>query len=277
MVSAGITVVVAAGNSDVDACNSSPADVSEAITVGAIDKTDTRAYFSNYGTCLDIFAPGTSSTKLWTNGYKLTNYPYFHAQKARQFNQQVLPIWAILRWSCLELLKLLPLYVSLTHYNTPLTKHVRVWPVMLVYALICLHTIWQVSGVAALYLSSNPSASPGTVAGVISSYVSWTIIISFAHQIAVQETDFTSVLFVCCDINPSIHPSIHLSASHQSTVGVLSDVGAGSPNKLVYSLFSTTINTTDPGTSVPCTKCDVYTGTVTQMVKWSHHHMIKGV
>ncbi len=139
-------------------------------------------------------------------------------------------------------------------------------------ALICLHTIWQVSGVAALYLSSNPSASPGTVAGVISSYVSWNIIIiiiSFAHQIAVQETDFTSV---CCVIYPSVHPSIHPSAPHQSTVGVLSDVGAGSPNKLVYSLFSTTVNTTDAGTSVPCTKCDVYTGTVTQMVAVTPSH-----
>ncbi|WP_235921592.1 S8 family serine peptidase [Lentzea tibetensis] len=64
-VASGITYAVAAGNGDAagvhqDACTLSPARVSEAITVGAIDKTDTKASFSNYGTCLDVFAPGVS-------------------------------------------------------------------------------------------------------------------------------------------------------------------------------------------------------------------------
>jgi subtilisin family serine protease len=57
-IAAGITYAVAAGNSHANACSSSPARVPEAITVGATDVTDTRAAFSNYGTCLDIFAPG---------------------------------------------------------------------------------------------------------------------------------------------------------------------------------------------------------------------------
>ena len=56
----GITVVVAAGNKNLDACNYSPASAPSAITVGATDATDSRAYYSNYGTCLDIFAPGSS-------------------------------------------------------------------------------------------------------------------------------------------------------------------------------------------------------------------------
>lgn len=58
LVEAGITVVVAAGNENQDACYSSPARVPAAITVGATSKTDQRASFSNYGSCVDIMAPG---------------------------------------------------------------------------------------------------------------------------------------------------------------------------------------------------------------------------
>jgi len=58
MVADGITVVVAAGNSSRDACGTSPARVPSAITVGATSQTDTRASFSNFGQCLDVFAPG---------------------------------------------------------------------------------------------------------------------------------------------------------------------------------------------------------------------------
>ena len=56
----GVTFVVAAGNDDDNACNTSPAHVAGAITVGATDNTDTRANFSNYGNCVDIFAPGVN-------------------------------------------------------------------------------------------------------------------------------------------------------------------------------------------------------------------------
>ncbi|MFU8873390.1 S8 family serine peptidase [Micromonospora sp. SL4-19] len=59
-ISSGITYAVAAGNSSRNACGVSPANVPAAITVGATDQVDFRAWFSNYGSCLDVFAPGTS-------------------------------------------------------------------------------------------------------------------------------------------------------------------------------------------------------------------------
>jgi subtilisin family serine protease len=54
----GITVVVAAGNDNDDACNYSPSSIEEVLTVGAINQNDARAPFSNYGSCVDLFAPG---------------------------------------------------------------------------------------------------------------------------------------------------------------------------------------------------------------------------
>ncbi|MDC5254441.1 S8 family peptidase [Acinetobacter baumannii] len=61
----GYVMVVAAGNSNTDACSSSPARVSKAITVAATDNTDTRASYSNYGSCVDIFAPGSQINSSW--------------------------------------------------------------------------------------------------------------------------------------------------------------------------------------------------------------------
>ncbi|HAV2934564.1 TPA: S8 family peptidase [Acinetobacter baumannii] len=61
----GYVMVVAAGHSNTDACTSSPARVSKAITVAATDNTDTRASYSNYGSCVDIFAPGSQINSSW--------------------------------------------------------------------------------------------------------------------------------------------------------------------------------------------------------------------
>jgi hypothetical protein len=61
-IAAQITYVVAAGNEDKFACNKSPASVSEAITVGATGGDDARASFSNWGICVDLFAPGLHIT-----------------------------------------------------------------------------------------------------------------------------------------------------------------------------------------------------------------------
>ena len=63
---AGVTVVVAAGNNNASACNYSPARAPAAITVGSTTSTDARSSFSNFGTCLDIFAPGSSITSSWS-------------------------------------------------------------------------------------------------------------------------------------------------------------------------------------------------------------------
>jgi subtilisin family serine protease len=65
---AGVTYVVAAGNGNSDAAAYSPADVAEAITVGATNQQDARAEFSNYGATLDLFAPGVSITSAWIGG-----------------------------------------------------------------------------------------------------------------------------------------------------------------------------------------------------------------
>ncbi|MGY4983481.1 S8 family peptidase [Streptomyces sp. 900105755] len=59
---AGVTYTVAAGNGDVPAARSSPADVPQALTVGATDRTDARAGFSDYGSAVDLFAPGVAIT-----------------------------------------------------------------------------------------------------------------------------------------------------------------------------------------------------------------------
>jgi subtilisin family serine protease len=60
VVQQGLTVVVAAGNSDYDGCFSSPGNEPAVISVGATDRRDERAWFSNYGICVDIFAPGVN-------------------------------------------------------------------------------------------------------------------------------------------------------------------------------------------------------------------------
>ncbi len=72
-INSGVTYSIAAGNSNVDACTTSPARVAAAITVGASTSTDARASFSNFGTCLDIFAPGLNITSAWYTSDTATN------------------------------------------------------------------------------------------------------------------------------------------------------------------------------------------------------------
>lgn len=70
---AGIFFVVAAGNDNSDACFSSPASAEKVITVGATDRNDNMAFFSNIGKCVDIFAPGHEILSTWNNGQHSTN------------------------------------------------------------------------------------------------------------------------------------------------------------------------------------------------------------
>jgi len=72
-INSGVTYAIAAGNDGLNACNYSPARVAAAITVGNSTSTDARASTSNYGTCLDLFAPGTSITSAWYTSNTATN------------------------------------------------------------------------------------------------------------------------------------------------------------------------------------------------------------
>ncbi|PWI11834.1 serine protease [Streptomyces sp. NWU339] len=72
-VASGVTFVVAAGNESTNASTKSPARVAEAITVGATTSSDARASYSNYGSILDVFAPGSSITSAWHTGDTATN------------------------------------------------------------------------------------------------------------------------------------------------------------------------------------------------------------
>lgn len=72
-VDAGVVFAVAAGNEDQDACAVSPASADSAITVAASDSVDARAYFSNYGSCVDVFAPGVGITSAWIGSDSAVN------------------------------------------------------------------------------------------------------------------------------------------------------------------------------------------------------------
>jgi subtilisin family serine protease len=65
LIADGLIVVAAAGNHNRDACAYSPASETSAIVVGAIDRADTRAWYSNHGPCIDLFAPGSDVVGGW--------------------------------------------------------------------------------------------------------------------------------------------------------------------------------------------------------------------
>ncbi|HSQ30707.1 MAG TPA: S8 family serine peptidase [Gemmatimonadaceae bacterium] len=77
-ITSGVSYAIAAGNGNSagvaqDACNYSPARVTEAMTIGATDRTDTKASWSNYGSCVDWFAPGVGIKSAWNTSTTATN------------------------------------------------------------------------------------------------------------------------------------------------------------------------------------------------------------
>lgn len=72
-IASGVTYAIAAGNGNWDACNFTPARTPNALTVGASDETDLRARYSNFGACVDIFAPGNLVVSTWSSTDTATN------------------------------------------------------------------------------------------------------------------------------------------------------------------------------------------------------------
>jgi len=107
-INSGVTFVVAAGNESQNACNRSPARVPAALTIGSTTQNDSRSGFSNFGTCLDLFGPGTNITSTWYTNNTATNT------------------------------------ISGTSMASP-----------------------HVAGIAAIYLTNNPSANPAQVSSAI--------------------------------------------------------------------------------------------------------------
>jgi subtilisin family serine protease len=160
-IAAGVTYAIAAGNSNANACNYSPARVGAAVTVGSTTSSDARSSFSNYGSCLDLFGPGSSITSAWHTGDTATNT------------------------------------ISGTSMATP-----------------------HVAGVAALYLQSNPSASPTVVRDAIVG---------------------------------------------SATTGVVTSAGTGSPNRLLYSLVTTS------APAPTCSLAEKYSGSLSGSGDYDYH------
>ncbi|MGH3748358.1 MAG: S8 family serine peptidase, partial [Micromonosporaceae bacterium] len=95
MTLAGVFTSVSAGASNSNACNFSPASAENVTVVAATDGSDTSAPFNNWGSCVDVFAPGMSITSTWlsggTNTISGTSMGTAHATGAGAIYRQVFP------------------------------------------------------------------------------------------------------------------------------------------------------------------------------------------
>lgn len=152
-INSGVTYAVAAGNANANACNGSPNRVAEALTVGSSTSTDARSSFSNWGSCVDLFAPGSNITAAWHTSNTAMNT------------------------------------ISGTSMASP-----------------------HVAGAVALYLETNPSASPAQV---------------------------------------------NAAVLNNATPNRLSNIGTGSPNLLLYTLFGGSDPGPDPDPDPTPPGCDL--------------------
>ncbi len=72
-IASGVVYTLSAGNNSADACGQSPASTPAAVTVGSTTSTDAASYFSNWGTCVDVYAPGSDITSAWWTSNSATN------------------------------------------------------------------------------------------------------------------------------------------------------------------------------------------------------------
>ncbi|MBM7773911.1 subtilisin family serine protease [Actinokineospora baliensis] len=91
-IASGVTYAVASANDGKDACNSSPARVTEAITANAVDKNDAKPTFSNFGPCTDLFAPGVGILSAWKDNDNAT-YTASGTSMAAPHTAGVAAIW----------------------------------------------------------------------------------------------------------------------------------------------------------------------------------------
>lgn len=168
----GVSYAIAAGNSNANACNYSPARVAAAITVGSTTSSDARSSFSNYGTCLDIFAPGSSITSAWHTSNTATNT------------------------------------ISGTSMAAP-----------------------HVAGGAALYLQTNPSASPTTVRNAL--------------------------------VNNATSGRLSSIGSGSPNLLLYTLIGGGTPPP--------NPTPTPPPNPAPCTNCEHYTGSLSGAGSYNYH------
>jgi subtilisin family serine protease len=197
---AGITYAVSAGNNGIDACQQTPASAPDAITVGATDASDTFASFSNFGTCVDVLAPGVNITSWWTGSGNIT--------------------------------------LSGTSMSSP-----------------------HVAGAAALYLQTNPMATPaqvraalvgnataGAVIGVPAGTPNLLLYTGFIHAPSAPVANFTSscVAFTC-SFDASTSTSSSSSPTYQWSFGDAKS-GTGKTPTHTYATggtFAVTLTVTD--------------------------------
>jgi serine protease len=155
----GVTYALAAGNDNANACNGSPGRVSTAITVGSTTSNDSRSSFSNWGSCVAIFAPGSQITSTWLNNGTNT--------------------------------------IDGTSMASP-----------------------HVAGVAALYLSKNPSATPAQVKTAL-------INGSTANKVSNPGSGSPNRLLSMAFLNDGIQPPEETPLTNNVAISNLSDSTAG--------------------------------------------------